>query len=347
MSDVTLDHSKSGDDRRAKARTRIEGLLQLVDLGPENGGLMLDLSEGGLAVQAVYPVVPQTEIPVNFLLPNTDIRIDAKAHVAWGGHSKQVGLRFTDVPDGARQQIRDWLNSAPQFEDVFTQPLPDSLHVHSDLPPLDDPVLAALQSSMEKTIRYVPDFAKPLVAESDLDIEDLEALPSVQPVEDAAGASPFAEKTLRYVPPFARKKSLRPKQEELNSPIQGSEFEALPEVRPIEEPNSASFFSFPVKSDQNAPSSQTLSGVVGRVQLAQMTESLAHLWRWPGFVDRLKSLSPAARQHLLYELDFQARALSLWLLEIEKGQQGKSNVETSQESSGVQASRVISKSRSL
>ena len=45
MSDVTLDHSKSGDDRRAKARTRIEGLLQLVDLGPENGGLMLDLSE--------------------------------------------------------------------------------------------------------------------------------------------------------------------------------------------------------------------------------------------------------------------------------------------------------------
>src|SRR5205085_1752898 len=275
MSDVTLDHSKSGDDRRAQARTRIEGLLQLVDLGPENGGLMLDLSEGGLAVQAVYPVVPQTEIPVNFLLPNTDIRIDAKAHVAWGGHSKQVGLRFTDVPDGARQQIRDWLNSAPQFEDVFTQPLPDSLHVHSDLPPFDDPVLAALQSSM-----------------------------------------------------------------------QGSEFEALPEVRHIEEPNSASFFSFPVKSDQNAPSSQTLSGVVGRVQLAQMTESLAHLWRWPGFVDRLKSLSPAARQHLLYELDFQARALSLWLLEIEKGQPAKAEAEASPASAVIEPSRSSLKSRS-
>jgi len=76
--------------------------------------------------------------------------------------------------------------------------------------------------------------------------------------------------------------------------------------------------------------------------LAQMTESLAHLWRWPGFVDRLKSLSPAARQHLLYELDFQARALSLWLLEIEKGQPAKAEAEATV----IEPSRSNRKSRS-
>src|SRR5947208_4785390 len=142
---------KASKDRRSSLRKRVR-LLQMVTLGAENGGLMLDLSEGGLAMHAVYPVPPGPEIPVNFLLPNTDIRIDAKAHVAWGGHSKQVGLQFTDMPAATSQQIRDWLNSAPQFEDVFALPLPDSLQVHSDLPPFDDPVLAALQSSMEKTI---------------------------------------------------------------------------------------------------------------------------------------------------------------------------------------------------
>ena len=100
------DSTAVSQNRRSNLRKRV-GLLQMVNLGAENGGLMLDLSEGGLAMHAVYPVAPEPEIPVNFLLPNTDIRIDAKAHVAWGAHSKQVGLQFRDIPAGTVQQIRD------------------------------------------------------------------------------------------------------------------------------------------------------------------------------------------------------------------------------------------------
>ena len=111
---------KASQDRRSNSRKRV-GLLQMVNLGAENGGLMLDLSEGGLALHAVYPVAPEPEIPINFLLPNTDIRIEAKAQVAWGGHSKQVGLQFTDMPASTLQQVRDWLNSTPQFDDVFAE----------------------------------------------------------------------------------------------------------------------------------------------------------------------------------------------------------------------------------
>src|SRR5439155_21292183 len=95
----------------------------------------------------------------------------------------KLGLQFTDMPAGTLQQVRDWLTSTPQLEDVFAPPLPDSLQVHSDLLPSIDP-WTALQSPVEKTIRYVPDFAKPVVDESHLGIEDLEALPTVQPVED-------------------------------------------------------------------------------------------------------------------------------------------------------------------
>ena len=333
------DSTAVSQNRRSNLRKRV-GLLQMVNLGAENGGLMLDLSEGGLAMHAVYPVAPEPEIPVNFLLPNTDIRIDAKAHVAWGAHSKQVGLQFRDIPAGTVQQIRDWLNSAPEFEDVFAQPLPDSLQVHSDLSAFSDPAL------VEKTIRYVPDFAKSIIDDSGLGIEDLEALPTVQPLEDAPFKSPFTEKTLRYVPPFARRKSLRPKEELSTRSVPPSEFEDLPEVRPIDEPGTSTFVSFPPKSQQDARNSQNLSGLVGRLQVAKMTESLAHVWRWPGFVDRMKSLSPAARQHLLYELDFQARALSLWLLEIEKGQPGKPETEASQASAGIEPPRSVRKSRS-
>ena len=334
------DSTAVSQDRRSNLRKRV-GLLQMVNLGAENGGLMLDLSEGGLAMHAVYPVPPEPEIPVNFLLPNTDIRIDAKAHVAWGGHSKQVGLQFTDMPAATSQQIRDWLNSAPQFEDVFALPLPDSLQVHSDLSPFSDPAL------VEKTIRYVPDFAKPVIDDAALAIEDLEALPTVQPVEDASLKSPFAEKTLRYVPPFARRKSLRTQEEQVVVRAAGaSDIEELPEVQPIEEPGASAFISFPAKSEPDSRKSQNLSGLVGRLQVAKMTESLAHVWRWPGFVDRIKSLSPAARQHLLYELDFQARALSLWLLEIEKGQPAKAEAEASPASAVIEPSRSSRKSRS-
>ena len=334
---------KASQDRRSNLRKRV-GLLQMVNLGAENGGLMLDLSEGGLALHAVYPVAPEPEIPVNFLLPNTDIRIEAKAQVAWGGHSKQVGLQFTDMPASTLQQVRDWLNSTPQFEDVFAPPLPDSLQVHSDLLPSSDP-WAALQSPVEKTIRYVPDFAKPIVDESHLGIEDLEALPTVQPVEDAPGC-PFVEKTLRYIPPFARRKSLRPKEELRTQAVPASELEDLPEVQPIDETGTITLVSLPPKSEHEVPPAQNLSGLVGRLQVAKMTESLAQVWRWPGFADRMKSLSPAARQHLLYELDFQARALSLWLLEIEKGQPAKAEAEASPASAVIEPSRSRRKSRS-
>src|SRR5207245_5085171 len=100
--------------------------------------------------------------------------------------SKQVGLQFTDMPAGTLQQVRDWLNSTPQFEDVFAPPLLDSLQVHSDLLPSIDP-WTALQSPVEKTIRYVPDFAKPVVDESHLGIEVLEARPTVQSLDDRRG----------------------------------------------------------------------------------------------------------------------------------------------------------------
>src|SRR2546423_8850545 len=97
-----LGNKTSATERRGNSRTRVDGHLQLVNLGPENGGLMLDLSEGGLALQAVFPVMPELEIPVNFLLPNTDIRIDAKAQIAWGRNSKHVGLQFIDIQEATR-----------------------------------------------------------------------------------------------------------------------------------------------------------------------------------------------------------------------------------------------------
>ena len=125
-----------------------------------------------------------------------------------------------------------------------------------------------------------------------------------------------------------------------------SELEDLPEVQPIDETGTVTLVSLPPRSEHEVPHAQNLSGLVGRLQVAKMTESLAQVWRWPGFADRMKSLSPAARQHLLYELDFQARALSLWLLEIEKGQQSKPQVEASPASAVIEPSRSSRKSRS-
>src|SRR5436305_11541429 len=85
-------------ERRINPRKNVDG-LSLVDLGTENGGLILDLSEGGMALQAVLPIRTNAALAVHFELPNTQKFIDAKAEIAWGASSKRAGLRFTDISE--------------------------------------------------------------------------------------------------------------------------------------------------------------------------------------------------------------------------------------------------------
>lgn len=97
-------------ERRAHPRRRAESLIY-VGFGDENGGIVLDLSEGGMGFHAANPI-EQFHFPkVKFQLPLSQNWAEAAGDVAWMNEARTAaGLKFIDLPEEARAEIREWVN---------------------------------------------------------------------------------------------------------------------------------------------------------------------------------------------------------------------------------------------
>jgi hypothetical protein len=98
-------------ERRQSPRRKLDHLAY-INLPAANGGIVLDVSEGGLSFHSVAPVEPAGA--VIFRLAVGGIRdIEGIASVAWTDETrKSGGLRFTDLPSEIRTQIQIWLDEA-------------------------------------------------------------------------------------------------------------------------------------------------------------------------------------------------------------------------------------------
>ncbi|HKV05812.1 MAG TPA: TonB family protein [Candidatus Acidoferrales bacterium] len=97
-------------DRRAHSRLPLKSLSYVV-LDEGNGGIILNISEGGLAVQAVTSLMDEQLPAVRFQLSQAHEWLETKARITWTGRSRKVaGLRFVDLPEQARGQIRELLS---------------------------------------------------------------------------------------------------------------------------------------------------------------------------------------------------------------------------------------------
>ena len=102
-------------DRRQTPRTKLVEIAY-IGMGPENGGLVLDVSDGGLSFHAVAPV-RQAET-IHFLLSlRGHSRIEGAGEVVWTNEMKTVcGLRFTSLSSGAREHLNNWTNQTQMPE---------------------------------------------------------------------------------------------------------------------------------------------------------------------------------------------------------------------------------------
>ena len=93
-------------ERRSRQRTNPNELVYL-DMGSENGGIVLNVSEGGLAFCAAFPI-RQTEVIQFSLLVKGKGRMSGAGGVAWRDQSgKMCGLRLnSDSADGSERLIR-------------------------------------------------------------------------------------------------------------------------------------------------------------------------------------------------------------------------------------------------
>jgi hypothetical protein len=98
-------------ERRQLPRA-IPNLPLLVYCGEYETGSLVDLCEGGLAVDGFTPGGADDVISVMFDLPETRAHIQAKGQIAWVSNSGQrVGMRFVEMADTCRQELRDWVSA--------------------------------------------------------------------------------------------------------------------------------------------------------------------------------------------------------------------------------------------
>jgi cell division protein FtsN len=115
-------------ERRLAPRMTVKGLAY-VNLDLDNGGIILNISEGGLCFQATAPVQRTETVRLWFSYrsqpieadlghtPKNDAQtrdipgfVETESELTWTDDTqKRGGLRFTKLPADARKQIRDWI----------------------------------------------------------------------------------------------------------------------------------------------------------------------------------------------------------------------------------------------
>ena len=105
----SADHPEISE-RRRHARQRVDGLCA-VTLGQDNGGIVLNISEDGLQVQAVAPVGPaDTVLEMRFWMPRCNEQFRANGRVVWVSASrKEAGVSLIDLSDEASDKVRTWI----------------------------------------------------------------------------------------------------------------------------------------------------------------------------------------------------------------------------------------------
>lgn len=111
-------------DRRCETRTTPVSLTQ-VEFGGGRNGIVLNISEAGMAVAVAHVLAIGEHLPrVRFLLPNSARdpvqHIEISAEIVWLSESKKgVGMRFLGLSPEARNRISNWIASertALEFE---------------------------------------------------------------------------------------------------------------------------------------------------------------------------------------------------------------------------------------
>ena len=99
-------------DRRLQVRATLASSAYTA-LDDVNGGVVLNISETGMAVAAGDPFAVADYLPhVRFRLPNVEQKIKVSAQVVWTAESKKkVGIRFVDLSSEVRNQIAKWIAS--------------------------------------------------------------------------------------------------------------------------------------------------------------------------------------------------------------------------------------------
>ncbi len=120
-----LPAAKPTPERRGHGRRCIVNeQIVPVSLGSDNGGLVLDLGENGMAVQAIAPLPQGKTVEVKFMLPESRVGIHAHGEVRWAEVSGRAGIRLLAFSEGSAADIRSALLQPAAAPEPAAQPEP-------------------------------------------------------------------------------------------------------------------------------------------------------------------------------------------------------------------------------
>ena len=87
-------------------------LLSCLRLNGDNGGIVLDISEQGLAMQAAKSLGDDAYTQLRFQLSQSDDWVEARGRIAWMSTSRQTaGVEFIDLSYESLVSIKTWVSS--------------------------------------------------------------------------------------------------------------------------------------------------------------------------------------------------------------------------------------------
>jgi GAF domain-containing protein len=128
--------------RRHPRKKIIESQLLTAEVALASGGpvqpqrgIVIDLSEGGMAVQPFLPLAVGAVGELYLELPGAAKALSGQGMVAWVGSGGRAGIRFIDMPADVRTQVRAWLmhpdggEVLPPEPSALPQPEPDAENI--------------------------------------------------------------------------------------------------------------------------------------------------------------------------------------------------------------------------
>jgi hypothetical protein len=94
--------------RRRHYRHQIQSLAY-VNLDQGNGGIIRNLGDSGLAIQAVAPLLTNQHVSLRFELASPRVRVEASGRVAWVDPVGQAGVEFLTLSQRSSRLLKEWI----------------------------------------------------------------------------------------------------------------------------------------------------------------------------------------------------------------------------------------------
>ena len=95
-------------DRRHSLRQRVN-TPAFASFDGVTGGMILDLSEEGMSMQTLAPLSAHSILPLHLSLGEPTAYLETTGYIAWADALGRAGVRFSELPDAARERLREWL----------------------------------------------------------------------------------------------------------------------------------------------------------------------------------------------------------------------------------------------